>query len=123
MKIKRGDIVEVIRGSEARKTADKPIVPRKVLHVVDDGKKVVVEGVNRVYKHIKRGHPKSPQGGRLSIEMPIDISNVLLYCDSCARGTRVGYKFRDDGSKVRVCRKCKKELDVVSPANPKYAKK
>ncbi len=123
MKIKRGDIVEVIRGAESRKSQDKPVVPRKVLHVVDDGKKVVVEGVNRVYKHIKRGHPKSPQGGRLSIEMPIDISNVALYCDSCGRGVRVGYKFREDGTKVRVCRKCKKEIDVISPSNPKYAKK
>lgn len=123
MKIKRGDIVEVIRGAESRKSQDKPVVPRKVLHIVDDGKKVVVEGVNRVYKHIKRGHPKSPQGGRLSLEMPIDISNVALYCESCGRGVRVGYKYRDDGSKVRVCRKCKKELDQISPANPKYARK
>lgn len=123
MKIRRGDLVEVTNGAGARKSADKPVTPRKVLHIVDDGKKVVVEGINRVYKHVKRGHPKSPQGGRLSLEMPIDISNVLLYCDSCSRGVRVGYRFKDDGAKVRFCKKCKKELSTVSAANPKYAKK
>jgi large subunit ribosomal protein L24 len=53
--------------------------------------------------------------------MPIDISNVLFYCDACQKGVRVGMKFRDDGSKVRFCKKCGKEAGVVSPANPKYA--
>ena len=80
MKIKRGDTVQVMAGDDAGDS------PRKVLQVVDGGKKVVVEGVNRVYKHVKRGHPKSPQGGRLSREMPIDISNVLLYCTACGPG-------------------------------------
>lgn len=122
MKIRRGDMVEVVNGNGSRKSASKPVTARKVLHIVDDGKKIVVEGVNRVYKHVKKGHPKSPQGGRLSLEMPIDISNVLLYCDACSRGVRVGYRYRDDGSKVRFCRKCSKELSVMSGPNPKYAK-
>jgi len=65
MKIRRGDTVLVIAGDDASTTA------RKVLSVVAGGKKVLVEGVNRVYKHVKRGHPRSPQGGRLSKEMPI----------------------------------------------------
>ena len=73
---------------------------------------MLVEGVNRVYKHVKRGHPKSPQGGRLSREMPIDISNVLLYCDACSRGVRIGYRYEADGSKVRHCKKCNKSLGV-----------
>ena len=116
MKIKKGDLVQVISGDDAGKE------PRKVLQIVDDGKKLVVEGVNRAYKHVKRGHPRSPQGGRLSREMPIDISNVLLYCNSCGRGVRVGFKYEVDGSKVRHCKKCQKVLGNVSPANPRYAK-
>ena len=115
MKIKRGDMVQVMVGDDAGSS------PRKVLQVLDEGRKVVVEGVNRVYKHVRRGHPKSPQGGRLSREMPIDISNVLLYCNSCARGVRVGFQYRPDGSKVRCCRKCQADLGIVSPARAKYA--
>ena len=115
MRIKKGDLVEVTTGADARKQ------PRKVLEIVADGQKVIVEGVNRVYKHVKRGHPKAPQGGRLSLEMPIAISNVLLYCDQCAKGVRVGVKYDADGTKKRVCRKCGHVFNVISPANPKYA--
>lgn len=117
MKIKKGDLVEVIAGADARKQ------PRKVLEIVAGGEKVIVEGVNRVYKHVKRGHPKAPQGGRLSREMPIAISNVALYCDRCAKGVRVGIKFEADGAKKRVCRKCGHVFGLISPANPKYATK
>lgn len=115
MKIKKGDLVEVISGADARKQ------PRKVLEIVQGGAKIVVEGVNRVYKHVKRGHPRAPQGGRLSREMPIDISNVALYCDRCSKGVRVGMKFDADGSKKRVCRKCGHVFGQVAGANPKYA--
>lgn len=115
MRIKKGDLVEVTTGADARKQ------PRKVLEIVDDGQKVIVEGVNRVYKHVKRGHPKAPQGGRLSLEMPIAISNVMLYCDTCAKGVRVSAKYDTDGTKKRVCRKCGHVFNVISPANPKYA--
>lgn len=115
MKIKRGDLVQVINGDDAG------TAPRKVLQIIDDGKKVLVEGVNRVYKHVKRGNPKSPQGGRLSREMPIDISNVLLYCNSCNRGVRVGMRYAADGAKSRHCKRCQADLGTVSPPNPKYA--
>jgi large subunit ribosomal protein L24 len=117
MRIKRNDMVQVTVGDDARTE------PRRVLQIVADGNKVVVEGVNRVYKHVKRGHPKSPQGGRLSREMPISISNVLLYCEKCARGVRIGMRFTDDGSKVRFCKRCSAALGTVSPADAKYAKK
>lgn len=116
MKIRRGDTVQVMAGEDAGPTG------RKVLRIVPGGKKIVVEGVNRVYKHVKRGHPRSPQGGRLSKEMPIDISNVLLYCDSCGRGARVGYRYADDGSKFRFCKICESQLGAVSPAKARYAK-
>jgi large subunit ribosomal protein L24 len=115
MKIKRGDMVEVVVGDDASGS------PKKVLQVVDEGRKVVVEGVNRVYKHVRRGHPKSPQGGRLSREMPIDISNVLLYCNACGRGVRVGFQYKPDGSKCRRCKKCQADLGTVSPPKARYA--
>ena len=116
MKIKKDDRVQVIAGNDAGKE------PRKVLKIVGDGKKVLIEGVNRIWKHVKKGHPKSPQGGRLSREMPIDISNVLLYCNKCGKGVRVGLKYLDNGSKIRFCKKCQADLGQVSPAKAKYAK-
>jgi large subunit ribosomal protein L24 len=117
MKIKSGDMVQVLIGDDAGKT------PRKVLEIVDGGLKVIVEGVNRVYKHVRRGHPKSPQGGRLSREMPVDISNVALYCSVCHRGVRVGFKYKPDGSKIRHCKKCQADLGTISPPRPRYAEK
>ena len=59
--------------------------------------KVVVEGINRVYKHVKPNR-RNPQGGRLSKEMPIDVSNVLLFCPTCRRGVRIGRRYDDDGA-------------------------
>ncbi len=115
MKIKRGDLVQVMVGDDAGGA------PRKVLQILDDGRKVLVEGVNRAYKHVKRNHPRSPQGGRLSREMPVDISNVLFYCTACNRGVRVGYQYTADGSKFRICKKCTRVIGLVSPANPRRA--
>ncbi len=82
----------------------------------------MVEGTNRVYKHVKRGHPRSPQGGRLSLEMPIDSSKVMFYCEACGRGVRLGYRYTEDGTKERFCKQCGKTVSKVSPANPKRAK-
>ncbi len=57
---------------------------------------LLIEGINRVLKHVKRGHPKSPQGGRLNLEMPIDSSKVMFYCGSCSKGVRVGFRFQSE---------------------------
>src|SRR3990172_1530416 len=110
MRIRRGDTVVVITPDDAVTT------PRKVIQVLDGGRKVIVEGVNRVLKHVRRGHPKSPQGGRLNLEMPIDSSNVMIYCGSCNQGTRVGMRFTQNGAKERFCRKCGAALGTGSPA-------
>src|SRR5437016_13681267 len=113
MHVHKDDIVEVITGDDAggpqsRKTG-------RVLRTLPEANKVVVEGVNRVYKHLKPGR-RNPQGGRLSKEMPIDVSNVMLYCNSCKRGVRVGHRVSDRGQKERYCRKCKTALSPVGPA-------
>ncbi len=100
MKIRRGDSVIVTTGNDAGST------PHKVIQVLDGGQKVLVEGINRVFKHVRRGHPKSPQGGRLQLEMPIDSSNVMFYCESCSRGSRLGFRYSDDGLKERFCKAC-----------------
>ncbi|MBI1345048.1 50S ribosomal protein L24 [bacterium] len=115
MRIKQGDQVVVTSGDDAGSQ------PRKVLEVLQGGRKVLVEGVNRVYKHVKRGHPKSPQGGRLSIEKPIDISKVQYFCPACSKGVRLGYRYTPEGRKERFCRKCDASAGVTSPARKAYA--
>jgi large subunit ribosomal protein L24 len=115
MKIKRGDMVVVISGD------DKGDTPRLVQAVLDGGAKVLVDGVNLVYKHVKRGHPKSPQGGRLRMEKPISSSNVMFYCSTCNSGVKIGLRYLPDGSKERFCRKCDKTISKVSPPRPRHA--
>src|ERR1700712_484537 len=106
MIIRKDDMVVVIAGD------DKGPEPRKVLRVLPEKGKIVVEGVNRVYKHLKPG-AKNQQGGRLSKEMPISVSNVLLYCPACRRGVRIGHRFTDAGQKQRYCKKCSSSLGNV----------
>src|ERR1700761_2660496 len=97
MHIRKEDQVGVTIGD------DKGPEPRKVLRALPKAGKIVVEGVNRVYKHLKPS-AKNQQGGRLSKEMPIDASNVLLYCPTCRRGVRVGHRFTAEGRKERYCK-------------------
>ena len=115
MKIKRGDMVIVIAGD------DKGDTPRLVEQVLDGGKKVVVEGVNLVHKHVRRGHPKSPQGGRLRMEKPIQSSNIMFFCDKCSSGVKLGLRYTDDGAKERFCKKCSRTVGQVSPARVAHA--
>jgi large subunit ribosomal protein L24 len=100
MRIKTNDTVKVITGDDR-----KPPTIGKVLRVIRDKNKVVVEGVNRVYKHVRRSQ-KNPQGGRLSKEMPVSVSNVQLVCVACGAPTRVGMRTLPDGAKERYCKKC-----------------
>ncbi len=121
MLIKKDDIVEVITGDD--KGTTKARTTARVLSVLPEEHKVVVEGINKVYKHLKPGQ-RNPQGGRLSKEMPIDVSNVQLFCPTCKRGVRVGKRYDPaDGHKERFCKKCKTSLGVLSKARPAYAAK
>jgi large subunit ribosomal protein L24 len=96
--IKKGDKVQVIAGRDKGKTG-------KVLKFVSGRKRVVVEGVNLVKKHMRRRSEGEP-GGIKEIPTSIDISNLALFCARCGRGTRFGIKIMADNSKVRVCKKC-----------------
>ena len=113
MLIKAGDTVEVRTGNSRGTRA-------KVLSVLPaagagEGDRVVVEGVNRVYRHIRRSQ-KNQQGGRLSKEMPIAAANVLLVCSACGKAARLGARVAADGGKVRFCRRCGKEQGVLRRA-------
>jgi large subunit ribosomal protein L24 len=118
MNIRKDDIVEVIAGDDAG-TA-KARTTARVLRVLPDENKVVVENINRVYKHLKPSR-RNAQGGRLSKEMPIDASNVLLYCSTCRRGVRIGRRYAPDGHKERYCKSCSNSLGILSKPRAKYA--
>lgn len=111
MHIKRGDMVEVIAGDDRKTVA-------RVLRVLVEENKVVVEGVNKVYKHI-RPNRQNPRGGRLSMEMPISTSNVLLVNPELGRGVRTGVRVNAAGDKVRYCKKTGKELGILRTAKQK----
>src|SRR5687768_2468815 len=102
MHIRSGDIVEVIAGDDKN-------VKGKVLHIDRDAGRLTIEGVGKVYKHVRRSQ-RNPQGGRLSKEMPIQISNVQLMCPKCNRGVRTGVKILDNGAKQRICKRCEASL-------------
>ena len=115
MHIRKDDLVVVITGD------DKGPGARKVLRALPEKNKIVVEGVNRVYKHMKPS-ARNQQGGRLSKEMPIAVSNVLLFCPSCNRGVRIGHRYTDAGQKQRYCKVCSATLGNVGPVKPRRAK-
>jgi large subunit ribosomal protein L24 len=102
MHIRRDDQVEVITGDDHGMRG-------KVLRVDTAKGRVIVEGINRVYRHLRRSR-KNPQGGRLEIEAPLALSNILVVCPKCDKGVRLGLKKEADGKKRRVCRKCGADL-------------
>jgi large subunit ribosomal protein L24 len=120
MLIRSGDTVEVITGAD-RGTRAEPTRAR-VMKVDRAAGKALVEGVNRVYKHIRRSQ-KNPQGGRLSKEMPVQLSNLLYFCQSCGKGVRLGARFLKDGSKERFCKKCGASAGLIAPAKKAHAAK
>jgi large subunit ribosomal protein L24 len=105
MNIRANDIVQVIAGEEKGQRA-------KVLKVLPKKGKLVVEGVNRVYKHMKRSQ-KNPQGGRLSKEMPIDVSNVMLVDPQTGKPMRVGVRKTKDGLRERYSKASGASLGLV----------
>ena len=92
--IKKGDTVEVIAGDNKGSTG-------RVMKVIPSKKRVIVEGLNLAYKHV-RPSQRNPQGGRIRIEQPIHISNVLPVNPKSSRGSRVKFEVAKDGSKKKV---------------------
>ncbi|HTQ40586.1 MAG TPA: 50S ribosomal protein L24 [Pirellulales bacterium] len=115
MHIRQDDIVQVIAGEERG-------VRGKVLLVSPKLGKITIEGVNRVYKHMKRSQ-KNPQGGRLSKEMPVDISNVMLVDPNTDKPTRVGVRVAKDGSRERYSKRSGASLGAISAIRKESGKK
>ena len=101
MKIKKGDQVQVIAGKDLGKTGE-------VIRVLVNADKVIVDGVNVAKRH-QRATKATMQGGIIDKDMPIHVSNVAIVCTSCGKHSRIGYRM-DGDTKVRVCRKCGKDL-------------
>lgn len=103
MRIKKGDKVAVIAGKDKGKRG-------KVLSVIPKEERVIVEGVNILHRHM-RPTQDMPQGGIIENEGSIHLSNVQLVCPRCDERTRFAAGYLDDGSKVRVCKKCGEDID------------
>jgi len=107
-KIKQGDEVQIIAGKD-RSTRARPRRGR-VVKVDPVRGRVTVEGINIVKKAVRESS-KVRQAGIIDMPAPIDISNVMLVCPNCDAPTRVAYRVRDNGTKVRVCKRCKQDID------------
>jgi large subunit ribosomal protein L24 len=99
--VKKGDTVQVIAGKDKGLTG-------KVIAADPETNRVLVEGANRIKKHTKvtQSARGSQQGGIVTQEAPVHVSNVQVVCPNCSKPTRVGYRKNDEGRSVRTCRKC-----------------
>ncbi len=102
-KIKRGDTVLVIAGDD-RGTIS------KVKRVFPKKKTAIVENVRVVKKHMRARQP-GEVSGIVEMEAPIHLSNLMLVCPHCSEPTRVGFRIREDGTKVRYCKQCQEDID------------
>jgi large subunit ribosomal protein L24 len=107
--IKKHDMVRVMTGKDRGKEG-------RLVRVLPGRGRVMVDGVALAKKHARTqgkrssGGQQLQQGGIIDVEMFVDISNVQIVCGKCGKPTRVGTKFEEDGTKVRICRKCEAEL-------------
>jgi large subunit ribosomal protein L24 len=104
MFLKKNDVVIVISGKDRGKTG-------KVLKVVPEKGKAVVEKVNFRKEFIRPDRSRNISGGIMEREAPIQVSNLMLYCTECGQGVRIRKKILEDGSKIRICSKCQTSLE------------
>ncbi len=102
MKLKKDDTVWVIRGKDRGKKG-------KILKVFPETHSAIVEHIGMVKKHMRRTQ-SNPKGGIILRESPVRIPNLILVCPRCSKRTRVGFMILTDGSKRRICKKCKEIL-------------
>ena len=103
MKIRKNDTVLVITGKDKGKKS-------KVRFAYPKDERLLVEGVNFIKKHV-RATGQVRQAGIIEREAPVHVSNVMLLCNKCNRPIRIGFRFLEDGRKVRVCRSCHEVID------------
>jgi large subunit ribosomal protein L24 len=102
--IRRNDNVVVITGKDRGKRG-------RVLKVLPEKNRLVVEGVNIIKRHTKPNPQRQIKGGLVEREAALHASNVQVVCPECGKPTRLGKKILGDGRKVRVCRKCEGVVD------------
>jgi large subunit ribosomal protein L24 len=103
LKIRKGDRVRVLSGKDRGKEGT-------VSRVLPARGKVIVDGVNVARKHTRANPQANTPGGIIEVDMPIDVSNVAVLSPSDGKPTRVGYRFDDEGNKVRICRRSGDDL-------------
>jgi large subunit ribosomal protein L24 len=101
IRLRKGDRVRVLKGKDVGKEGE-------VTRVLTDSNRVIVDGVNVAKKH-QRQTRATMQAGIIDKDMPVDVSNVAILCDTCGP-TRIGYRFDDQGKKIRICKKCGGDL-------------
>ncbi len=106
--IKANDEVIVISGKDRSYKGN--LRRGRVIGVLPKEERVIVEGMN-ILKRAVRQTQKVRQGGIIESPGPIHVSNVMLVCPSCNKPTRVGHRQREDGTRVRVCKKCGADID------------
>ena len=104
-KLKKGDEVIVIAGKDKGRKG-------QILAVLAQGKKLLIEGINSVKKHVKANPNTGDKGGVIIKTQPLDRSNVMLYDSSTAKGSRVGIRTLEDGRKVRYYKSTNEVVDV-----------
>jgi len=102
--IRKNDTVLVITGKDRGKRG-------RVLKLLPDENRLIVEGVNLIKRHTRPNPAKNIKGGIVEREASLHASNVQLVCPECGAQTRVGRRILGDGRKVRVCRKCEGVVD------------
>jgi large subunit ribosomal protein L24 len=102
--LKKNDVVQVLTGRDAGKQG-------KVLKVIPEKNRVIVQGVGFVKKHTRPQPQRNIKGGIAEREGAIHASNLMVVCGECGKRARIGHKLLADGKKVRICRKCKGVLD------------
>lgn len=102
LKIKKNDKVVILKGKDRSKTG-------KIIRVMPDINKVLIEGLNLYKKHSKP-RKEGDVGQIIEIPKPVNASNVAIICHHCNKPTRIGYII-EKGKKYRVCKKCNKKLD------------
>lgn len=103
-RIHKDDKVMVIAGKDKGKIG-------KVLKILRSKDRILVEKVNVAKRHVRPNPYRQQPGGIIEKEMPLHVSNVMVVCDACAKPTKVGYRYTEDGKKVRFCKKCNEIID------------
>jgi large subunit ribosomal protein L24 len=104
MALKKGDVIVVKKGKDKGKTG-------KILMILPEKNRIIVEKINFVKEFIRPDRSRNIQGGIMEKEAPLSAANVMIFCSDCGQGVRIKRKVLEDGSRIRVCKKCEISLE------------